>query len=99
MIQAVGRVRFAIRPREVITFQCGELPGVVLTAEFSNLQEARQHFALLSGSEFDRRSQEREIRRLQGEGLTVKEIAQRLELSERSVYYRLQAARHREDQS
>ena len=93
VIQAVGRVRFATRPREVITFQCGELPGVILTAEFSNLQEARQHFDLLSGSEFDRQFQEHEIRRLQGEGLTVKEIAQRLEVSERTVYYRLQAAR------
>ena len=97
VIQAVGRVRFATRPREVITFQCGELPGVVLTAEFSNLQEARQHFALLSGSEFDRQLQEREIRRLQDEGLTVKEISQRLEVSERTVYYRLRAARSRED--
>jgi DNA-binding NarL/FixJ family response regulator len=70
---------------------------VILTAEFSNLQEARQHFGLLSGSEFDRRSQEREIRRLQGQGFTIKEIAQQLELSERTVYYRLRSARHRED--
>ena len=30
VIQAVGRVRFATRPREVITFQCGELPGIIL---------------------------------------------------------------------
>ena len=99
VIQAVGRVRFATRPREVITFQCGELPGVVLTAEFRNLREAREHFAILSGSEFDRRSQEREIHRLRDEGLTVGEIAQRLEVSERTVYYRLRAARSRGDQS
>ena len=99
VIQAVGRVRFATRPREVITFQCGELPGVVLTAEFRNLREAREHFAILSGSEFDRRSQEREIRRLRDEGLTVGEIAQQLEVSERTVYYRLRAARSRGDQS
>ena len=99
VIQAVGRVRFATRPREVITFQCGELPGVVLTAEFRNLREAREHFAILSGSEFDRRSQEREIRRLRDEGLTVGEIAQQLEVSERTVYYRLRAARSRGNQS
>ena len=99
VIQAVGRVRFATRPREVITFQCSELPGVVLTAEFRNLREAREYFAILSGSEFDRRSQEREIHRLRDEGLTVGEIAQRLEVSERTVYYRLRAARSRGDQS
>jgi hypothetical protein len=33
----VGRVRYATRPREVITFQCGELPGVELKREFCNL--------------------------------------------------------------
>jgi hypothetical protein len=97
VIQAVGRVWFATQPREAITFQCGELPGVVLTAEFFNLQEARQHFDLLSGSEFDRQLQKREIQRLQNEGLTVKEISQRLEVSERTIYYRLRAARSRED--
>jgi hypothetical protein len=99
VIQAVGRVRFATRPRDVITFQCGELPGISLTTEFHNLQQARQHFALPSGSEFDRQIQEREIRQLRDQGLTVSEIAQRLEVSERTVYCRLRATRHREDQS
>ena len=33
-------------PREVITFQCGELPGVNYDAEFSNLAEARVHFGI-----------------------------------------------------
>ena len=89
VIQAVGRVRFATRPREVITFQCGELPGVVLTAEFRNLREARKHFAILSGSEFDRRSQEREIHRLRDEGLTVGEIGLVIGSLGCTVYYRL----------
>ena len=34
VIQAVGRVRFATRPREVIAFQCSELPDVRLAREF-----------------------------------------------------------------
>jgi ATP/maltotriose-dependent transcriptional regulator MalT len=97
VIQAVGRVRFATRPREVITFQCGELPEIRLTAEFRTLQEARDHFGLLPGAELDRQLQEREVQRLRAEGLTVMQIAEKLAISERTVYYRLRAARSRED--
>src|SRR4051812_28062453 len=60
VIQAVGRVRFAIRPREVVTFQCSDLPGVALAREFASLREAREFFDLPTGSEHDRRRQEDE---------------------------------------
>jgi|GEM_PF-4054598 len=97
VIQAVGRVRFATRPRVAVTFQCGELPEIRLTAEFRTLQEARDHFGLLPGAELDRQLQEREVQRLRMEGLTVVQIAEKLGISERTVYYRLRAARSRED--
>ena len=96
VIQAVGRVRFATRAREVIAFQAGELPGIVLAGEFRNLQQARDHFGLLPGSEFDRRRQEAEALRLRSEGLTARQIAERLGISERTVFYRLRSARGEE---
>jgi hypothetical protein len=89
VLQAVGRVRFATRPREVITFQCSELPGVQLTREFYTLRELRVHFGLPTGSEHDRLLQQAEARRLRAEGLTTREIAARLGVSERTVRHRL----------
>jgi hypothetical protein len=94
VIQAVGRVRFATRPREVVTFQCSDLPGVILTREFSSLREVREHFGLLTGSEFDRRRQAEEVRRLKAGGLTVAAIAERLGISVRTVHYRLKSNAH-----
>jgi hypothetical protein len=96
VIQAVGRVRFATRPREVITFQCSDLPDVRLAREFFNLREARDFFGLVTGSEFDRLRQGAEARRLRAEGLTAAAIAARLGVSVRTVRYRLSAARRRD---
>jgi hypothetical protein len=97
--QAIGRVRFTIRPREVITFQCSELPEITLAAEFRTLQQARDHFGLLPGAEFDRRRQAAEALRLKAEGRTVRQIAERLGVSERTVFYRLRPARGQEDEA
>jgi hypothetical protein len=93
VVQALGRVRFAIRPREIVAFQCSELPGVRLAREFYSLREAREFFGLVTGSEFDRRRQAAEARRLRAEGLTAAAIAQRLGVSVRTVRYRLKAGR------
>src|SRR5262249_49237038 len=46
VLRAVGRVRPITLPREVITFQCGALPGVAYTHEFRSLAEARAHFGV-----------------------------------------------------
>jgi hypothetical protein len=89
VLQAVGRVRFATRPREVITFQCSELPGVRLAREFHSLRELREHFGLATGSEHDRLLQQAEARRLRAGGLTTRQIAARLGVSQRTVRYRL----------
>src|SRR5262249_37766251 len=44
VVQAVGRTRPFTSAREVITFHCGELPGVRYTQEFGSLGEARRFF-------------------------------------------------------
>ena len=91
VIQAVGRVRFATKPREVITFQCSEMSDVQLAREFYSLREARDYFGLVTGSVFDRRRQEAEVRRLRAEGLTTAAIAERLGVCKRTVRYRLKS--------
>jgi hypothetical protein len=59
VLQAVGRVRPYTKPREIITFQCADHPGVEYTQEFTSIGGARSYFdipdrrsaktALLSG--------------------------------------------------
>jgi hypothetical protein len=92
VLQAVGRVRYATSQRMVVTIQAGDLPGVRLTGEFGSLRELRAHFGLQKGSQLDRSRQEAQVLRLRGEGLAVAAIAERLGISERTVYYRLTSA-------
>jgi hypothetical protein len=89
VLQAVGRVRYATRSREVITFQCSELTGVNLAREFYSLRELREYFGLRTGSEYDRNCQAAEAHRLRSAGLTTRQIAERLGVCERTVRYRL----------
>jgi hypothetical protein len=97
VLQAAGRVRYATSPRMVVTIQAGELPGVRLTREFASLRELRAHFGLQTGSQLDRSRQEAEVLRLRAEGLSVRAIAERLGISERTVHYRVAEARRRDD--
>jgi hypothetical protein len=46
VVQAVGRVRPFTRPREVITFQCDQLPGVQYTWQCRGVSEARRFFRI-----------------------------------------------------
>ena len=89
VIQAIGRVRYATAPREIITFQASELPGLHLDAEFTTLAQARAHFGVPTGVDFDRDHQAVAIATLRQEGHTVIEIAERLAISERTVRNRL----------
>jgi hypothetical protein len=56
IVQAVGRVRPFTRPREVITFHAGELPGVRYTLEFHSLEQARNYFKILTPTQATRSS-------------------------------------------
>ena len=95
VIQAVGRVRFATKPRQVITLQPSDMPGVEITREFAGLREAREHFGLPTGSEHDRQRQEERAYRLRTIGRTTAKIARELGVSERTVRNRLRAWRER----
>jgi len=93
VVQAVGRVRPFTKPREVITFQLGELPGVDYTANFTSLALARGYFGIPTrrASELDeRRSKAWELKTL---GLTNRAIAAALSISLATVKRYVQARR------
>lgn len=81
IIQAVGRVRPFTRPREVITFHAGELPGVAYTLEFPSLDEARAYFEVPTDRQIRLRDRVREARLLRDRGLSRGEIASDLRIN------------------
>src|SRR5262249_16773872 len=85
VIQAVGRVRPFTRPREVITFQMPELPGVVYDAEFQTLAQARHFFEVASRREQKRNDLAKRIAALRQEGLSQVETARRIGVSEKTI--------------
>ncbi|HEY7116649.1 MAG TPA: ECF-type sigma factor, partial [Tepidisphaeraceae bacterium] len=84
VLQAVGRVRPFTRPREVILFQANE-PRVSYAAEFATLDQARRHFGIPTGRERDAARTAVQVALAQAEGLTQRETADRIGVSERTV--------------
>jgi hypothetical protein len=85
VVRAVGRVRPFTRPREVVTFQMANLPGVTYDAEFRNLAEARRFFAVPPGGQLRRSIRAAQAAALRQSGLTQEETARRLGVSMRTV--------------
>jgi hypothetical protein len=85
VVQAVGRVRPFTRPREVITFQMGALPGVAYDAEFRTLGEARRAFGILSRREQKAADLADKIAVLRGGHKSQVEVAKALGISVRTV--------------
>jgi len=93
VVQAVGRVRPFTKPREVITFQLGELPGVEYTANFTSLALARGYFNIPTrrASQLDKqRDQAWQLKTL---GLTNRAIAEALKVSLATVKRYVKARR------
>jgi hypothetical protein len=85
VVQAVGRVRPFTRPREVITFHQGTLPGVRYNLEFRSLEQARNYLNVLSGRAAAHADRIAEARRLKTLGLSNPEIADRMKISVRTA--------------
>jgi hypothetical protein len=81
VVQAVGRVRPFTRPREVITFQLGSLPGARYTMEFRTLSQARSFFAIKSGFQSGLEVKVEQARRLRAQGYAKSQIAAKLGVS------------------
>lgn len=80
-MQAVGRVRPFTRPREVITFQRGRLPGVRYDLEFTTLAQARSFFGIAPRRQADRERKAETARRLRRKGLTIVAVAEAVGVS------------------
>ncbi|QDU19439.1 helix-turn-helix domain-containing protein [Urbifossiella limnaea] len=96
VVQAVGRVRPFTRPREVVTFQVGALPGAPYDLEFRSPAELRAHFGLPTPAErrlAARVDQAAEAARLRAGGTTRREIGAALGVSLATVKRLLKAAK------
>jgi hypothetical protein len=85
VVQAVGRVRPFTRPREVITFHMGSLPGVRYTYQFRTLTQARSFFGVVSTKAAEASSRAERAQRLKALGWSKRHIAEQLDVSISSV--------------
>jgi hypothetical protein len=85
VVQAVGRVRPFTRPREVVTFQMADLPGVRYDAEFRTLAEARRHFGVATGRARRTAARAARVASLRAAGHSQAEVALMLGVTERTV--------------
>jgi hypothetical protein len=85
VIQAVGRIRPFTQPREVVTLQMSQLPGVQYDKEFGTLSEMRRYFGIPSGGQRKKDSLSLRIREHRQGGKTQRETARILGISERTV--------------
>jgi hypothetical protein len=81
VVQAVGRVRPFTRPREIITFQLGDLPGVRYNVEFRSLEQARAYFRVPTRRQARRERLAEEVGRLRALGLSRRQMARHLGIS------------------
>jgi Helix-turn-helix domain of resolvase len=85
VVQAVGRARPFTRPREVITFHTGPLPGVRYDVQFRSLTQARHFFGLLTPKKAEMASKAAQVRRLKAAGHSNTQIAKQLCVSRSTV--------------
>jgi len=85
VLQAVGRVRPFTQPREILTMQCAQLPGVEYTREFSCLAELRNAFSLPTRLTADRDARSQSVAKCREAGNTQVETAAITDLSLRTV--------------
>jgi hypothetical protein len=85
VVQAVGRVRPFTRPREIITFQRGGLPGVWHIRPFRSLVEARLFFQILTPVAANLLSRKEIARRYRAQGLSLDAIANEMNVSRSTV--------------
>lgn len=92
VIQVVGRVRYATRPREVITFQMTDMGRAIEGCrEVASLDQLRAVLGLPKAKDIDFAVQVRRIEELLAQGLTEEQIATELRVS-RSTVSRRRAA-------
>jgi hypothetical protein len=81
VVQAVGRVRPFTRPREVISFQVGDLTGVRYTFQFGSLAGARSYFGIPTRRRSAAEARAAQARSLKALGLSRARIAAEIGVS------------------
>lgn len=92
VIQAVGRVRPFTQPREVVTFQTSDLPGVPYEKNFYGLEEARHHFGIPRRTDLVRAVRFEQARHLIAEGANQRQVAESLGVTTRTIQRDLKSA-------
>jgi hypothetical protein len=85
VIQAIGRVRPFTKPREILTMQCSVLSSNHPITEFQSLDDARQHFQILSPQKRRIDLLIGTIKKLRNEGKTQKQAGDETNVSLRTV--------------
>jgi hypothetical protein len=85
VLQTVGRVRPYTKPREVITFQCSEHPGIEYTEEFNGIQGARKYFEIPSKRAAQKKDVYNRVQDAKSKGLKQREAAGQIGVSVRTI--------------
>jgi hypothetical protein len=92
VIQAVGRVRFLTKPREVVFFQMADLEPEVGTCQtIRSLAELRGVLGIPSARDLDDVVEGRRARDLMGQGMTADQAADELGISRATLFRRLES--------
>ena len=98
VVQAVGRVRYVTRPREILVFQMADMtPQLGDHVVVESLSELRELLGLAEAREVSERIEGANYEGQVEAGCTVAQVAAAAGVSERTVYRRLRA--HRTDSS
>ena len=90
VVQAVGRVRFLTKPREVITFAMHDLsPEVGTCQDVRSLRELRQALGIPEAKEIDQALATERIAAMRASGRSAEGIAAELGVSRATVFRRL----------
>jgi hypothetical protein len=90
VVQAAGRVRPFTRPREVVTFHAGNLPGVQYTRQFQSLAEAAHFFGVVTPAKTQRVERIEQARQFRAQGRSIRQIADQIGVSPSTVKRYLQ---------
>lgn len=92
VIQAVGRCRYTVRPREVVFFQMNDMEGEVgELEEVRSLADLRRSLQVPAARQIDDFLEGREARAWMDAGGTAEDGAKRMEMSRRTFFRRLQS--------
>lgn len=85
VIQTIGRVRPYTKPREVILFQCDQIPGQPYDKEFSTLSEMREFFGVAGRRELQTQNMKQRVQEAQASGLSQRQAADQLGVARTTV--------------